>query len=428
MKKWFGVLFVVGFVPGLLSAQDGVATLTLEYCYEQVYQNYPAADKADIQREITDLNRRIAQSGWYPDVQISGSTSYQSDVIEVPFAAPGTSPPEFSHDHYNLSIDVNQTIFDGGRIESRKTMEEYTGSMELARIETELWSVRHQVGQVYFGILKMQKQQESLELLLDDINEQLGMVQAQVRNGVLLPGDERVLRAEQIRVQQQITEVEAEITSGYRVLSTILGETIPDDTSLSVPELSDMEYRNSDVNRAEYDVFGESILSLDSQKEFVRADKLPSVSAFAKTAYSRPGLDAFDDDLQLYWVVGLRAQWSLTNSMNASKKMEVLESRKQSLNASREAFSRQLQSSLRQIEERIEMLRDQLVTDEEVLELREQITAEKRTQLERGAITSTQYMTELNAENRARVDREIRQILLVQAITEYATQKGVPWN
>jgi hypothetical protein len=54
--------------------------------------------------------------------------------------------------------------------------------------------------------------------------------------------------------------------------------------------------------------------------------------------------------------------------------------------------------------------------------------AEKLAQLEQGAITSTEYITQLNAESRARVNLEIRKIRLAQALTEYRTKQGISWN
>ena len=164
------------------------------------------------------------------------------------------------------------------------------------------------------------------------------------------------------------------------------------------------------------------------QSEMAHADKLPVISAFAKTAYARPGLNSFDDDLQLYWLVGLKAQWSFRNWRNSDRKAEVLEWEQRTISAGKDAFTIQLEAGLSQKLKQIEALKQQIMMDEEVKELRKQIVEEKKSQLKEGAITSTDYVTELNAENRAHLMLEIHTVQKVQAMIEYVTQKGILWN
>jgi len=45
-----------------------------------------------------------------------------------------------------------------------------------------------------------------------------------------------------------------------------------------------------------------------------------------------------------------------------------------------------------------------------------------------GTITSTEYINELNAENRARLNLETRKIRLMQLIAQYKTTRGDVWN
>lgn len=426
MKRLILLLFLSLLMEGVL-AQKAEQKLTLHESYELLYRNYPVADKIAIQEKISELNRSIAKSGWYPELQISAGTSYQSDVTEVPFAAPGTDPPSFSHDHYNISVDLSQPIFDGGRTRSRIQLEEHTGETEQAKIQVELWNVRSQLNQIYFGILMMEKQEEILRLLLDDLRKQISMVEAQVRNGVLLKSDELVLKAEQIKTEQQIRQVQADLQAGFEVLGELLSADISEETILEVPGPMTGLPANGN-NRAEYQLFEANRQTLNSQKKLAGADLLPTLSLFGKTAYGRPGLNAFDDDFQLYWIVGIRVQWSFKNSRNASGKTEILDLQQQNLSSDRDAFTRQLNASLIRAKKQIQALEDQLEQDEEILRLRAQIAGEKRSQLREGSITSTEYITELNAENRARLNLELRKIQRALAITEYQTELGISWK
>lgn len=428
MKQILLTVFL-GLMVNSVTAQSDSRVITLQQCYELVYQHYPVADKVEIQKKITELNSLIAQSGRFPELQISAGSSYQSDVTEIPFAAPGSTVPVFSKDHYNVTAGLTQSLFDGGRSRLTNQLQGDLGAVELARIESELWTIRNQVDQVYFGILKMQKQNESIELMQKDIDEQLEMVRAKVRNGLILQGNELVLKAERIKAGQQIIEIEAGIRAGFSMLSAILGEPVEPNTILEIPESAKFNYYGQEESaRAEYMLFDAGIRQLNTQKELSAADRWPTLSAYAQSAYGRPGLNAFDDDMQFYWKVGLTARWSLKGWKTASRSMEIAENRKRVLDADRQAFTRQLHVQLRQREEQIAALELQLKQDQELLDLHRQIVDEKRNLLEEGVIHSTEYVAELNAENRARINLEMRQLTRLQIIVEHATQKGIVWN
>lgn len=417
--------FFFAFVPQYILAQDFGKSISLEYCYKQIEASYPTTQKFEIQKKITELNDRIARSGLFPEVQLSASASYQSDVTEVPFAA---NAPEFSKDNYNISLDITQPIFDGGKTRAMRKLEAGQSTIENTGVKTELWKVRSQVEQVYFGILFLQKQSETINILLKDLEEQLESVQSKIENGVLLPGNGLVLKAEMLKVQQQKLQVQYDKEAAYEVLSELIGEEINPDTELEIPSVSANDFYPLEISRPELKLFSVQTKALNFQQELTSSDKLPKVSAFAKTAYGRPGLNVFEDDLQTFWIVGLKAQWSLKSWRNSGRKEEVLELQKRKIQTEEETFRLGVKNELSKSEKKIEQLRKQIELDEEVLELREQVVQEKKSQLEEGVITSTEYITELNAESQARLNLEIRQVQLVQSVIDYSTKKGISWN
>ncbi|SMO81440.1 TolC family protein [Gracilimonas mengyeensis] len=426
MKK--AVFIVMFLMPWLATAQQPESIL-LEYCYQQIETNYPLVDKMEVQRKITKLNQRIARSGLYPEVQLKASASYQSDVTDVPFSTPGTTPPSFSKDHYNLSLEVNQTIFDAGRTRTSEQLERGESAIENAGVKADLWKVRAQMEQVYFSILQLQKNLESTELLLADISEQLEMVRAQVENGVLLPGNALTMEAEQLKIRQQKIRIEHDLQASYEVLSVLIGEPITPKVTLKEPNRDvTAGLYEQEISRPELNVFEERREMLDLQKNLASASKLPVVSAFGTAAYGRPGLDMFNDDLQGYWMVGVRAQWSLKSWTNASKKTEVLAHQQRKIQADEEAFRLSVEGDLSRVHRKITQLEEQIELDEQVLNLREQVVEEKESQLAEGVITTTEYLTELNEASRARLQLELHRVQLHQTVIEYLTKKGISWN
>ena len=429
MKKIFALIVLSGLIWQNGSSQSVENSFSLSEAYDKIQSDYPVAEKIEIQRRITEFNLKIRQSGLYPNIMVNASTSYQSDVTEVPFAAPGTTPPTFSKDHYNFSVDITQPIFDGGRVNALKKIEQKTEEVGLASIEIELHKIRTQVDQVFFGILLLKKQILSLNLLIEDIESQLKLVTARVENGILLPGNELSLKAELLKVTQQHLETSESLKSGYQILGELVGVDLASEPELIVTntELGDESGWDA-KSRAEYRLLDSRKDILENQKGLLDTDKLPVLSAFAKTAYGRPGLNAFDDDLQLFWVVGFKAQWNFRNWRNSEKRKEVLSLEQKNIEADEDAFRRQLNSSLMQTKNRIKVLEQQIQLDKEVLELREQVVVEKKSLLDEGVITSTEWLIELNEEHRARLNLEIHEVQLAQAKIEYQTQKGISWN
>ena len=429
MKKTLALIMVTGLSWQGVFSQTIEKTFSLVEAYERVHGEYPVTEKIEIQERIAAFNIKIHESGLYPNVMVNASTSYQSDVTEVPFAAPGTIPPTFSKDHYNFSVDITQPIFDGGKVNALKRIEGNTKDTELAGIEVELHKIRSQVDQVFFGIILLKKQILSFDLLIEDIENQLQLVRARVENGVLLPGNELTLKAELLKVKQRYLETGQSLKAGYQILGELVGVDLSSEPELIVAdEQLGIGLDWNTINRAEYKLLDSRKEALENQKGLLDTDRLPVLSAFAKTAYGRPGLNAFDDDLQFFWVIGLKAQWNFRNWRNSSKRIEVLDLQQKNIEADKSAFTRQLNSSLLEARSRVTILEQQIELDKEVLELREQVVAEKKNLLDEGTITSTEWLIELNEEHRARLNLEIHEVQLAQAKIEYQTKIGISWN
>ena len=416
MKK---ALFFCGlmFTSGLLWAQES-GSITLNFLYNKLEENYPLTTKAELQRQLTGLRQELSQTGWFPEFTVGASASYQSEATVAPF--PGA--PEFSKDHYSVSLEAVQPLYEAGRVAKLKKLDAIQGDAAEAGFEVEMNQLRSQVDQVFFGILNAQKQLEILDVLSKSLEDQLKKVNSLVENGVLLPGNQFVLEAEILKVKQQKLDVRQAVSSGFEVLEILTGSELEEGMQLDEPSITQSQETLS--NRPEFELFEWQQQALDAQMEMTGSDKLPVVSAFGKTAYGRPGFDAFNDDLHFFWMVGVKAQWSFRNWRNSDKKAQVFELQKNQIQADEDAFSKQLNASIARQINAIETLNEQIELDEQVLDLRSKVVAEKQKQLDQGVITSTEQVTEINAENRARLDVELHKLQLVQANYELQRLRG----
>lgn len=422
------ILIIPFLVDSQLMAQSPIDTLSLEDAYDILYTENPVTDKIRTSRQIADLNERIAQSGWYPDVELNASASYQSEVVEFPFESPGFDIPTFSKDHYNLSLNVTQPIFDGGRTRASKQLEDDSGDITGASLESDLLRLKEQVDRIYFGILILQKQKGIVGLAVDNMKEQLEIVQSQVANGVLLPGNEATLRAEILEREQQLTKIGHDIVAGYEALNEILGGETPLIPTLILPEKENWREQNPIATRPELDLLDAREDLFETQQDLTNAGKLPQVSLFARPFYGRPGFNLFEDDLQFNWIVGVQARWSLKTARNASLKTDVLHLQQKNISEDRTLFERQQNAAMRRLKQEIMGLEEQIERDEEIVELRNQVAEEKKNLVEEGSATVTEYITELNEYVRAQRQLDLRKIQRIQAIINYETEQGWKWN
>ena len=405
-------VLVFTLISPVIKAQNSIS---LNDLYEKISVDYPSAKKQEIEAKIATLNEQIAGANLYPELIISGRASYQSEVTE--FQAGAISPPAISKDQYNISLGLNQVLFDGGRTRSLSELAKISGEISQANLEVEIWNVRRQLDEVYFNTILLQKQLETTNVLLKDLNEQLELVRSRVKNGVLLPGNEYVMQAEILKIKQRKIQINEAIKAGYQVINYITGIEISEQTTLELPEeegLVNLEIE--EIQRPELMMFDAQKKMLGVQDKINSAQKLPQISAFANTAYGRPGYNVFDDDLHVYWMIGLKANWSFKSFRNSDKKSSIVELEQQNVSASEDAFSRQVQSSLAKVRGQISAIEEQIVLDNQVVELRRKVAEEKKNELQQGVITSTEYITELNALSKSQLNLNLHQIQLLQQV------------
>lgn len=418
---------VIGFIL-FGSFQPAPDTLSLEYCYSKIESEYPLAKKIELQDDITELNKKIVQTASYPQLSFKASATYQSEVTEFQVPTGGQAlGPDLSKDHYQVSAEVSQSIFNGGRVGLKKKLEEVRGRQKKQEIQIQLHQLKEQLNKVYFGILLSRRQMEITESLSESISTQIESVTSKVENGALLPSQKYILQAELLKIKQDSIDIQHNIHSGYEILGQLIGEEVSPRQPLRIPNPK-LEYRPADTLpelRPEFGVFESSRRVLDYQKELTATDKLPQLSAFGTAAYGRPGFNVFENDLHPYFMVGLRVQWNFWDAINTGESVRVYEIRQKSIAKEETAFERQLKAGLGEIREQIQSLQEKIQHDREIINLRKKAVAIVSSQMKNGAATATEYITELNKTTQARLSMMVHKTKLVRAKVDYNTLMGV---
>lgn len=163
--------------------------LTIEECYAKAQVNYPQIKQYDLIEKSKGYDLSNAGKGYLPQITFSAKVSYQSDVTQLPIdlsqlGIQGVSIPSLSKDQYGATVDLNQVIWDGGAIKSKKEDIRTSSEINKKSIEVELYSINERVNQVFFGVLLFDAQIEQNRLYQEELQRNYDQVSSWVQNGI----------------------------------------------------------------------------------------------------------------------------------------------------------------------------------------------------------------------------------------------------
>jgi outer membrane protein TolC len=135
-------------------------------------------------------------------------------------------------------------------------------------------------------------------------------------------------------------------------------------------------------------------------------------------------LNMLTNDFDLYYIGGVRFNWSLSNLYTKKKEKELVEINKRAVDIQKETFLLNTNTQLKQQQSEIDKLNQLVATDNDIISLRQEVKDAAKAQLENGVITANDYLREVNAEDQARQSRITHQLQLLQAQINYQTISG----
>lgn len=408
-------------LPFLLPAAD---TLHLDEAYRLAAERFPLAGNIAVQRQMYELKAENLTTQYLPALSLAAQATYQSQTIELPLPPiPGLSIPEPYQDQYAVTLSLNQLLYDGGSIAAQRSIDEAQLRVDEQSVRVQLYALRQQINEAYFAVLLLQERRKSVDILERDIAEKLDVLRSRVRNGIVLPGSVDALSAELLTLRQNRRETEAARRSALDALSGLLREDVAETTVLALPE-SDMPDDTVLRERPEYKLYDATRERIADNAELVDTKYLPKVAGFVQASYARPGVNPFGQDFELYYIAGVRLNWAPWDWNTGGREKEILALQQKVVENQREAFVTQAYIVLERERNEIERLRDMLHSDDEIIALRERIVRQAASRLENGVLTASDYLAELHAAARAKLDREMHRIQLAKAIINYLTTLG----
>ncbi|MBL0273833.1 MAG: TolC family protein [Chitinophagaceae bacterium] len=419
MKK---ILILFFLAPFLSMAQTG-QPLGLQKAYELARQNYPLIKQSDLIKQSKDITVDNLDKGFLPQFSIMGQATYQSAVSGVEIPIPGISIATVNKDQYKFLADINQLIYDGGVIKDQKRVQELNAETEQQKLEVELYKLKERINQLFLGVLFLDEQRKQVDLIRTDLNAGLKKVEAQVNNGVAFKSNLNVLKAEILKADQRLIELNATRKGLIDVLGLFINQSLPENIQLEKP-LVETAVINNEIQRPELKLFSIQEKLIGGQIKLIDSKNKPRAGFFLQGGYGKPGLNFLKNEFAFFYTTGLRLNWNFGGLYTKQNEKNLVALNQKSLTVQKEVFLLNTGTQLKQQQSEIDKLQKLIATDQEIIDLRIKVKEAAKAQLENGVITANDYLREVNAEDQSRQSLITHEIQLLQAQINYQTISG----
>lgn len=417
MKKLSVLLLLL--ISCMTSAQE---ILSLKECYDLAEENYPLASQISLLEEKTARELKVIRKDYLPKIDLNAKATYQSDVTEIPIDFGGQSFESVDKDQYRASLDVEQLIFNGGKINTRSKLKELELQSQAQEVRVSLYQIMKRINSYYFGILQLQEQMALLNSKQDVLSERVEELQSRVKYGTALPASENVLKAEILKVKQQQDEVQSQLHTALKSLSRYIARPVNPSTVLELPVQE--IFIQDEGSRPETELFNLIENELNQSKKLLSKNLYPNIYGFAQGGYGKPGYNFLDNSFQDFYTVGIKLNWNVFDWGKIKEQKKSLDISKELIDAERETFNFNNNIELEEADRNIIKIQNMLVKDREIIELREGIVEAANSQLNNGIITPSEYLTEFNNLYEAKINQQLHEIDLEMAKANYKVIKG----
>ncbi|MCW2118554.1 TolC family protein [Flavobacterium sp. 7A] len=400
----------------------GQQILTLENCYVLATKNYPTAKQNDLLSKKTSLEIEALNTGKRPKIDLNAQATYQSEVTQLPIKIPNLTVTPPNKDQYKATLDVQQLIYNGGLIQANTDIKNAQTKTQQQQLEVSLYQLKPRINQLYFSVLLLQEKYQILKAKQDQLLIKIKEIKTGVKFGALLPTSEQVVEAENLKIKQQLIEIDFDRKKGLENLASLTYSTIDKNTQLASPSIKINSVAEN--NRPELKLFDFQTEQLTAAKNGITKSNLPKVNAFGQAGYGNPGLNMLDNSFQPFYIVGVKANWNVFD-WNKSKTEKLALTVSESIIATeKETFLLNTQLQLQEIDSDSNKLAAIIETDKEIILLRESILKTTDAQLRNGVITSADYITEITNLFEAKTLQKTHEIQLALAQANYKLVKG----
>ena len=224
-----------------------------------------------------------AGKGYLPRFSLSGKATYQSDITRLPVEMPGIDVETAPKDQYQVMLELQQTIWDGGDIRNRKRLTRAASDVDMEKQHVDMYALNDRINQLFFGILLLDEQLKQNRLLQDDLGRTHKQVSDYMANGIATQSDLDAVSVEQLNAGQHRIELETSRQAYVNMLSAFIGKEIPAGTVFQKPAPeSTVSVAGGINNRPELRLFEAQTEQLSVQEATLNARVMPRFGLFCR--------------------------------------------------------------------------------------------------------------------------------------------------
>lgn len=400
------------------------AQLTLEECQRLAQENYPLIHRYDLIRQTSDLTISNIGKGWLPQLSLSGQATYQSDVMNLPdmlqnlLNSNGYDYRGLKKDQYKVTIDLNQTIYDGGNINAQKEVAKRDLEVGQRQTDLDMYNLRERINNLYFGLLLLEKKIILNEQLQQLLSANCSKLEAMLEGGIAMQADVDAISAELLSTKQQNIELCSSRTCFQNMLALFIGKDITD--ILVIPKAT-MPVTNKNMH-PELNLFDAHINKIEAQKKLLDTSINPRINLFMQGWYGYPGMDMFSDMFSRNWTLnglaGVKLSWNIGAFYTRKNDKHKLDVSINEVENARETFLFNNKLQYTQEMSAIEKYSSLVLEDTKIVNLRTSVRKTAEAKLNHGIIDVNDLLREITYENQARINQSVHEIEMLKAIYE----------
>lgn len=412
-------------VAAICAGYAAHAQTTMDECIGWAYDNYPQIKEMSLIEMTKGIDLKNAAYAWLPHLNISGKATWQSEVVEMPMDIPGMDI-NIPRDQYGLTAEFTQQIWDGGTSRSQKELAEAGAEVKKTQLETNLWSIRSRVQNVFLGIILIDKQLELNRLLRESLERSSEEVKSRMEAGVALPSDLDQVSVNILSCLQQRASLDADRKSYVKILGLLTGRDMTD-VELAVPQDA-VNYVDDGARdfetRPEMAFYAAQLKQNEFQRRQLNTLISPKLNLSLQGGYGRPGMNMLSGDFSGYFVAGLKLQWNIGALYTRGLDKRKVNADAQKIDLTRKSFILNSSVEAEQKNNAILKARDVLEKDSEIIGLRQRIRASGENQYREGTIKMNDYLSMLDEEYKAKANESMHEVQLMMAVYDMKNTIG----
>ncbi|MDR1561980.1 MAG: TolC family protein [Dysgonamonadaceae bacterium] len=426
-------------IPLFIALSLGInvySQLSIEDCHARATENYPLIRQYGLIELSHGYGISNVNKAWLPQINFSSKASIQSDVTKIPLdfsqipipQIQEMQVPEMNRDQYLASLEVTQTIYDGGTSKARRKQIKLQSDASKAELEVNLYSLKERINQLYFGILLLDALMEQNLHLQGELQQNIDKVSSYIKNGLANKEDVDAVKVELLKAKQGYIKIKYSRKSYLQMLAAFIGEPLNDDVTLQKPggelpndnvtlqKLSGELPNPAGILRPELFLFDTQIKALDATNLEIKSDLMPKLALFLSGGYGNPGLDMLKEGFTTYLIGGVKLSWNIGNLYTVKNRQNILKTNKNSILVQRETFIFNTSLQKTEQETEIDKLRAMLESDDEIITLRNYIKQTVEAKVANGTANVNDLIHEITAEESAILDKIMHEIEMLHAI------------